>query len=175
MRWSRDVRGANERGRGGKVPDAVRGVSDGAVGDFAAGPPYAVLLRVARDNTISGTAAAAAAAAAPRAPGHGERGGRPAPPPTPVLSLRSDGAGKQAACLVFHPVAAWRCGQREAAVEVLLPAAVGLVVVTGVCVADEIRCPPEQERACIVRGKEMAVDRRKKYVRWLSNQNAVAL
>ena len=31
-----------------------------------------------------------------------------------------------------------------------------------------------QQRACIVRGKEMGVDQRKKYVRWLSNQNAVS-
>ena len=31
-----------------------------------------------------------------------------------------------------------------------------------------------QERACIVRGKKMEVDKRKKYVRWLSNQNAVS-
>jgi hypothetical protein len=31
-----------------------------------------------------------------------------------------------------------------------------------------------QERACIVRGKQMEVDKRKKYVRWLSNQNAVS-
>ena len=35
-------------------------------------------------------------------------------------------------------------------------------------------CLVVQQRACIVRGKEMGVDQRKKYVRWLSNQNAVS-